>query len=165
MPREWSVKEIHDLVQEEFGKRPCWYQIKIALVLHAGKDVVGCAATGAGKTLSFWIALLMALADGENKMIFVVTPLNLLGMLLHWRKQVKFIAGCANSLLSVSLMWGMTSSIGDALPVINASMTCKEMSTRVVLEALSCVRMHLGVMFYYRATCCIVNGFYLSMRQ
>jgi len=37
------------------------------------------AATGAGKTLSFWIALLIVLEEGEDKMIFIVTPLNLLG--------------------------------------------------------------------------------------
>ena len=43
------------------------------------KDVVGCAPTGAGKTLSFWIPLLMALEDGKDKMSIVVTPLNLLG--------------------------------------------------------------------------------------
>ncbi|KAG6824263.1 hypothetical protein H0H92_007515 [Tricholoma furcatifolium] len=79
MPREWSIKDIRDLVEKRFGKRPCWFQIKVALALRSGKDVVGCAATGAGKTLSFWIALLMALAEGEDKMIFVVTPLNLLG--------------------------------------------------------------------------------------
>lgn len=47
--------------------------------LHAGKDVVSCAATGAGKTLSFRTALLMAMEEGEDKMIFVVMPLNLLG--------------------------------------------------------------------------------------
>ncbi|KAG6914774.1 hypothetical protein DXG01_015419 [Tephrocybe rancida] len=34
---------------------------------------------GAGKTLSFWIPLLMALEDGFDKMMFVVTPVNLLG--------------------------------------------------------------------------------------
>ena len=80
MPREWSIKEIRDLVEKRFNKRPCWYQIKIALALYyAGKDVITCAATGAGKTLSFWIALLMAMEAGEDKMIFVVTPLNLLG--------------------------------------------------------------------------------------
>jgi superfamily II DNA helicase RecQ len=79
MPREWTVKEICDLVTAKLGKHPCWLQIKIALALHAIKDVVGVAATGAGKTLSFWIALLMALEEGEDKMIFVVTPLNLLG--------------------------------------------------------------------------------------
>ena len=79
MSREWTIKEIRDLVDKRFNKRPCWYQIKVALALRAGKDVVTCAATGAGKTLSFWIALLMAMEDGDNKMIFVVTPLNLLG--------------------------------------------------------------------------------------
>ncbi|KAI0727731.1 hypothetical protein C8Q72DRAFT_744305, partial [Fomitopsis betulina] len=42
-------------------------------------DVVGVAATGSGKTLSFWILLLMALEDGQDKLIIVVTPLNILG--------------------------------------------------------------------------------------
>ena len=79
MPREWTIKEIRNLVEKRFNKCPCWYQIKVALALHAGKDVITCTATGAGKTLSFWIALLMALEEGEDKMIFVVTPLNLLG--------------------------------------------------------------------------------------
>jgi len=79
MPREWTVKEICDLVTAKLSKCPCWLQIKIALALHAKKDVVAVAATGAGKTLSFWIVLLMALEQGEDKMIFVVTPLNLLG--------------------------------------------------------------------------------------
>ena len=60
MPREWTVKEIRDLVSAKLGKCPCWLQIKIALALYAKKDVVAVAATGARKTLSFWIALLMA---------------------------------------------------------------------------------------------------------
>jgi ATP-dependent DNA helicase RecQ len=66
------------LVQSVFGKRPCWYQVKAALALHSGKDVIGCAPTGAGKTLSFWIPLLMALEEGRDVMTIVVTPLNLL---------------------------------------------------------------------------------------
>jgi superfamily II DNA or RNA helicase len=76
MPREWTVKEIRDLVKAKLDKRPCWLQIKIMLALYAKKDVAGVAATGAGKTLS---SLLMVLEEGEDKMIFVVTPLNLLG--------------------------------------------------------------------------------------
>ena len=40
---------------------------------------MGCAATGSGKTLSFWNSLLMALEEGMDKMTIVVTPLNLLG--------------------------------------------------------------------------------------
>jgi superfamily II DNA/RNA helicase len=75
-PPEWSVRE---LVQNNFGKRPCWYQVKTALALYAGKDVIGCAPTGAGKTLSFWIPLLMALKEGHDAMTIVITPLNLLG--------------------------------------------------------------------------------------
>ena len=73
------MKEIRDLVSAKLGKRPCWLQIKIALALYAKKDVVAVAATGARKTLSFWIALLMALEEGEDNMIIVVMPLNLLG--------------------------------------------------------------------------------------
>ena len=75
----WAIQEIQDLVQHLFNKRPCWFQIKVALALHAGKDVVACASTGAGKTLSFWIPLLMTLEEGKDKITFVVTPLNLLG--------------------------------------------------------------------------------------
>ncbi|KAF8148030.1 hypothetical protein B0H34DRAFT_669140 [Crassisporium funariophilum] len=78
-PRQWSVKEIRDVVKAKFGKCACWLQIRIALALYAGKDVVGCARTGAGKTLSFWIPPLMTLEEGRDKMTFVATPLNLLG--------------------------------------------------------------------------------------
>jgi superfamily II DNA helicase RecQ len=46
--------------------------------VYAGKDVLGCAPTGAGKTLSFWIPLLMAIEDGEEKLMFVISPLNVL---------------------------------------------------------------------------------------
>ena len=74
-----TAKYIRELVDAKFGKRACWFQIQIALNLHAGKDVVGCAPTGAGKTLSFWIPLLIALAEGKDKLMFVVTPLNVLG--------------------------------------------------------------------------------------
>lgn len=77
--KKWTIPKIRSLVQEKFGVRPCWAQIKPALLLREGKDVVQVAATGAGKTLSFWIPLLTALEDGLDKMIFVVTPIKLLG--------------------------------------------------------------------------------------
>jgi superfamily II DNA helicase RecQ len=76
--RAWTIKEIRDLVEIKLKKRPCWFQVKIALAIYE-KNVIGTAATGSGKTLSFWIALLMVLADGEDKMEVIVTPLNLLG--------------------------------------------------------------------------------------
>jgi superfamily II DNA helicase RecQ len=76
----WDAEKIQALVHERFQKRPCWFQIQIALALYNEKDVIAVAPTGAGKTLSFWIPMLMTLADGKlNKMTFVVTPLTLLG--------------------------------------------------------------------------------------
>ena len=79
--QNWSIKDIPDLVQSKFRKWACWFQVKVAQALHAGslKDVVACAPMGAGKTLLFWIPLLMALEKGLDKMSIVVTPLNLLG--------------------------------------------------------------------------------------
>ena len=79
--RAWSTQDVRDLVQNRFRKRPCYFQIKVAQALsrYAGKDVIACAPTGAGKTLTFWIPIVMALEEGEDKMSIVVTPLNLLG--------------------------------------------------------------------------------------
>jgi len=39
-PQEWTIQEVCDLVQAKFGKYPCWYQVKTALTLYAGKDVI-----------------------------------------------------------------------------------------------------------------------------
>ena len=72
----WTIQRIWDITEAKFGKWPCWFQIQTALAIYKGKDVVGCAPTGAGKTLSFWIPLLMALEDKKDKMSFVVMPLN-----------------------------------------------------------------------------------------
>jgi superfamily II DNA/RNA helicase len=55
--------EANNLVKAKLDKCPCWLQIKVALALYAKKDVVGVAATGAEKTLLFWIALLMVLRE------------------------------------------------------------------------------------------------------
>ncbi|TFK16477.1 hypothetical protein FA15DRAFT_607232 [Coprinopsis marcescibilis] len=55
-------------------------QVEIIQKLVQGKDIVACLPTGAGKTLTFWMPVLMAIQDGHEKgMTFVVTPLNLLG--------------------------------------------------------------------------------------
>ncbi|EPQ58923.1 P-loop containing nucleoside triphosphate hydrolase protein, partial [Gloeophyllum trabeum ATCC 11539] len=78
--QKWTFKRIRDLVQAKLGKRPCLWQMKVALALYEGKkDVVAVAPTGAGKTLSFWIPLLMVLEDGQDKTGVIITPLNLLG--------------------------------------------------------------------------------------
>jgi ATP-dependent helicase YprA (DUF1998 family) len=79
LSRKWSVNDVRQLVSRVFGKRPCWLQVQAALAVYGGNDVVVCAATGFGKTLTFWIPLLMALEEGRDKVSIVVTPLNLLG--------------------------------------------------------------------------------------
>jgi superfamily II DNA helicase RecQ len=76
----WDIARVRQLVQKKFQKRACLFQVRIALALYEGKDVVGVAATGAGKTLTFLIPPLMAIEDGLlDKISFIVTPLNLLG--------------------------------------------------------------------------------------
>ncbi|KAF7421188.1 hypothetical protein PC9H_011708 [Pleurotus ostreatus] len=78
--RVWSIEAIRELTLKHFGKRPCLFQIQVAMAIYCDqKDVVACAPTGSGKTLSFWIPLIMAQADGLKKLMIVVTPLNLLG--------------------------------------------------------------------------------------
>ncbi|EPQ53958.1 P-loop containing nucleoside triphosphate hydrolase protein, partial [Gloeophyllum trabeum ATCC 11539] len=77
---KWSIKKLRDRVQATFTKRPCLWQIRVAQSLREKKnDVVLVAATGSGKTLSFWMPLLMALEEGEDKFIIIITPLNVLG--------------------------------------------------------------------------------------
>ncbi|KAF7296797.1 ATP-dependent DNA helicase RecQ [Mycena indigotica] len=78
-PPRWTVEKVRELGQEVFGQRPCLSQIHPALALLAGKDVVNVAATGVGKTNAFLLRLLMARKDGEDKMIFGVTPLVMIG--------------------------------------------------------------------------------------
>ncbi|KAF5371270.1 hypothetical protein D9758_004287 [Tetrapyrgos nigripes] len=71
----WDIK---DLVYQKTQKKPCLWQVKTALSIYNGKNVVGVARTDAGKTLSFWIPLMMAEANGKTGTAVVVTPLNLL---------------------------------------------------------------------------------------
>ncbi|KAI0687266.1 P-loop containing nucleoside triphosphate hydrolase protein [Earliella scabrosa] len=80
LAQRWTLPRIRELVYKKFGKRPCLWQVDVARALREKRhDVVAVAATGSGKTLSFWIALLMALEDGEDKIVVIITPLNLLG--------------------------------------------------------------------------------------
>ncbi|KIL57931.1 hypothetical protein M378DRAFT_52695, partial [Amanita muscaria Koide BX008] len=75
----WTVNDVRELVWRKFGKRACWLQIQAALALYQGNNVIICAATSFGKTLTFWIPLVMALEENRDKVSIVVTPLNLLG--------------------------------------------------------------------------------------
>ncbi|KXN80635.1 hypothetical protein AN958_09177, partial [Leucoagaricus sp. SymC.cos] len=73
------VDRIQKLVQARFKKRACLFQIETARALYTGRHVIGCAATGLRKDTVVLDTLLMALEEGLDVMIFVITPLNLLG--------------------------------------------------------------------------------------
>ena len=73
-PRE----EIRQKTFETFGFYPCLWQIRVVeAILKHDRDVISIAATGSGKTLTFWMPLLCH----KGGIQMVVTPLNLLGTL------------------------------------------------------------------------------------
>jgi len=71
-----SILEIRQKVIQLLGYRPCLWQIRVveALLKH-DKDIISIAATGSGKTLTFWMPLLFR-PDGIQ---IIITPLNILG--------------------------------------------------------------------------------------
>jgi superfamily II DNA helicase RecQ len=74
-----SAAEIRSRTQEVFGKTPCLFQIELCLAQLRGhyvqQDIISIAPTGSGKTLCF----LMPLLFNSDKIIIIVTALNLLG--------------------------------------------------------------------------------------
>ena len=71
-----SLREIREKVIQLLGYRPCLWQMRVveALLRH-DKDVVSIAATGSGKTLTFWMPLLFR----PGGIQIIITPLNILG--------------------------------------------------------------------------------------
>jgi superfamily II DNA or RNA helicase len=70
-----SFAEIRRRTQEVLGYRPCLWQIRVVeAILRHDKDIIAIAATGSGKTLTFWMPLLFR-KDGIQ---VVITPLNIL---------------------------------------------------------------------------------------
>jgi hypothetical protein len=68
------LSEIRTKTLAHFGVTPCLWQTKVALeILKRNGDVVSIAATGEGKTLTFWMPLLFS--DGIQ---LVISPLNIL---------------------------------------------------------------------------------------
>ncbi|KAF9453743.1 hypothetical protein P691DRAFT_639962, partial [Macrolepiota fuliginosa MF-IS2] len=59
----WTDDKIREVVQKKFSVRAYYFQIQVAQAIYSGKNIIGYAPTGAGKTLSFWIAMLMAKED------------------------------------------------------------------------------------------------------
>ena len=71
-----SLGEIRKKTFEILGYKPCLWQCKVVeAVLKHDKDIVSIAATGSGKTLTFWMPLLFS----QEGIQIVVTPLNILG--------------------------------------------------------------------------------------
>lgn len=75
-PLSAFYKQASNLVENTFGYRPCLWQIRVVeALLKRDKDVVSISATASGKTLTFWMPLLLV-PDGIQ---IVVAPLNILG--------------------------------------------------------------------------------------
>ena len=69
-----SISDIRTKTNVHFGVHPCLWQAQVVLsILKRSGDVVSIAATGEGKTLTFWMPLLFS--DGIQ---LVISPLNIL---------------------------------------------------------------------------------------
>ncbi|KAG6807358.1 hypothetical protein H0H92_007873 [Tricholoma furcatifolium] len=72
-----SLAQLRDLTQKAFGTRPCFWQLQVTLaILQRDHDVISIAGTGMGKTLTFWMPLLV---KHSRSIQIIVTPLNILG--------------------------------------------------------------------------------------
>ena len=71
-----SLLDIREKTFKLFGCRPCLWQIWVVeAILYHDRDIVSIPATGAGKTLTFWMPLLFR-KDGIQ---IIISPLNILG--------------------------------------------------------------------------------------
>ncbi|TDL14194.1 P-loop containing nucleoside triphosphate hydrolase protein [Rickenella mellea] len=73
--RHPTFAEISAKTFQVFRKRPCLLQIKLcSAFLRGSKNIICSAATGFGKTLTFFMPLLF-----DPRIIIIITPLNVLG--------------------------------------------------------------------------------------
>ena len=70
-----SDEEVQGLVEEKLGVRPCLWQIKVVHKILAQDDDITIAATGSGKSSTYWMPLLFI----KHGVVVLVTPLKLLG--------------------------------------------------------------------------------------
>jgi superfamily II DNA helicase RecQ len=75
MPESDEAVQLERQVEDKIGIRPCLWQIKVVRMILEQWDVIEIAATGSGKSLPYWMALLFI----ENGIVVLVTPLKLLG--------------------------------------------------------------------------------------
>jgi superfamily II DNA/RNA helicase len=75
-PPKYNFDEIRAKSVKHLGYTPCLWQIKVVkAILKRDGDVVCIAATGSGKTLTFWLPLLFR----THGIQLVISPLNILG--------------------------------------------------------------------------------------
>ena len=74
---ELSETQLISIVTPKLRYVPHKWQVDIGRALYSRKNrvVVSTAATGAGKSLTFWLSILA----GETGITFIVVPLNVLG--------------------------------------------------------------------------------------
>lgn len=71
-----SIDDIKQHAITVLGTRPCKWQCEVALAILRCQDTICIAPTGAGKTLTFWLPLLLS----TSNVVVVVTLLNILGV-------------------------------------------------------------------------------------
>ena len=69
-----SDEEAQRVAEESIGIWPCLWQIKVVCMILEQWDVITIAATGSGKSLIYWMALLFI----KHGIVVLVTPLKLL---------------------------------------------------------------------------------------
>ena len=71
-----TLLEIRQKTIRLLGYQPCLWQIQVVeAILRHDKDIISVAATGSGKTLTFWMPLLFR----PSGIQIIITPLNILG--------------------------------------------------------------------------------------
>ena len=54
-------EEVQDNVEAQMGVRPCLWQVKVVRKILEQEDVITIAATGSGKSFTYWMPLLQPL--------------------------------------------------------------------------------------------------------
>jgi superfamily II DNA/RNA helicase len=70
-----SDEQVQREVEERTGTRPCIWQIQVVHKVLEGGDIITIAATGSGKTFTYWMVLLYV----KHSIVLLITPLKLLG--------------------------------------------------------------------------------------
>ena len=72
---KFNESELRAKILQIFKKRPCDFQYKLLEAQQHGKNIISVARTGSGKTLTYFMPLVMS----DDSIIIIVTALNVLG--------------------------------------------------------------------------------------